>query len=197
MNVFDEKEFMEISRRFGGRAYCREIVVNYSGSSFFNKMKNSVRKDRRGEVVFCVVRPNGKIITITCEEYPKGIFRIPTGGIGYGEDVVEAVHREVMEELGLEVEITDFAGVLKIMFRHGDHTVMFYSYIFILREKSGRLLLDASDNEISEVREVDMEEFKPIVDKLADIPGKWHDWGSFRYETTKAVYEYFLCLDQI
>ena len=64
---------------------------------------------------------------------------------------------------------------------------MFYSYIFLLDEKGGRLLLDASDDEISEAREVNLDELAEIVDALDNIKGKWSDWGRFRYVTSNAV----------
>ena len=64
---------------------------------------------------------------------------------------------------------------------------MFYSYLFILRETGGRLLVDASDDEISEVKEVDISGLESIVDNLADIKGKWNDWGRFRYVSSKAI----------
>ncbi|MCX8128960.1 MAG: NUDIX hydrolase [Clostridia bacterium] len=188
MNSFNEREFLSICNQFNVEPYCEEITIEYKNSSFFNKMKKSVEKDRRGEVVFCVVRPNGKIITVTCEEYPGGVFRIPTGGIFHGEDIVEAVFRETKEELGLEVKLEIFAGVLKIKFVHGENCVMFYSYLFIMKEMGGRLLVDASDNEVSEVSEVEVEELKAVADTLNSIAGKWADWGRFRYATTEAVY---------
>ena len=190
MNKFNEKEFIDICRKFNMEPHAEEITIRYSGNSFYNKMRNSVKRDRRGEVAFCVIRPSGKIIAITCKEYPVGVYRIPTGGIGHGEDIVNAVFREIMEELGLDVVITGFAGVLKIRFEYKNEFIMFYSYVFILGETGGRLLLDASDDEISEVREVDIDELREIVDFLDCIPGKWSDWGKFRYESSKAVLNY-------
>lgn len=190
MNEFNEKEFYEICKRLDTDAAIEDIVIRYTNSSFFNKTRSSVQKDRRGEVVFCVIRPDGRIITITCSEYPKGIFRIPTGGIGHREDIISAVYREVREELGLEVAIKHFAGVLRIRFEHENESVMFYSYIFILEEKGGRLLLDASDDEISEVREVDLDGLEEVVGTLEKIEGKWSDWGRFRHATSGAVLRY-------
>jgi 8-oxo-dGTP diphosphatase len=192
INVFNEREFLGICSRLGVIPHTEDVAIEYRTGSYFRNVKHSVEIDRRGEVVFCVVRPTGKIITITCEEYPAGVFRIPTGGIGHRENILEAVHREVKEELGLTAEIIDFPGVMKIRFQYGRESVMFYSYLFILRETGGRLLADASDNEISEVREADVQELGQIVENLRDIPGKWKDWGRFRYETSKAVYKYLL-----
>lgn len=190
MNIFDEKEFMEICDRLNTDGLIDDVSIRYVNSSYFNKIKASVLRDRRGEVVFCVLRPDGKIITITCKEYPHGIFRIPTGGIGHKEDIIEAVYREVKEELGLDVCINQFLGVLKVKFEHDDESVMFYSYVFILQETGGRLLLDASDDEISEVREADLEDLEDIVNSLNCIQGKWSDWGKFRYITSNAVLRY-------
>lgn len=190
MNTFDEQEFNGISEKLNAKPVIRDITIEYANSSYFNKIRTSVRRDRRGEVVFCVMRPNGNIITITCDEYPEGIYRIPTGGIGHDEDIVEAVHREVMEELGLTVAIQEFCGVLRIKFVHEGQSVMFYSYVFILRETGGALLEDASDDEVSEVREVGLDELDSIVNELGNIQGKWKDWGKFRYVTSGAVLEF-------
>lgn len=198
MNEFNEKEFMDLCSKLNIEPLVEEKTIRYSESSFFNRMKRSIQKDRRGEVVFCVIRPDGKIITTTCKEYPKGIYRIPTGGIGHKEDIIKAVFRETMEELGLQTEIKKFIGAIKIRFEHGDDHVMFYSYLFILNETGGRLLADASDDEISEVREVDIDGLEKVADSLANITGKWSDWGKFRYLTTNAVLNYLReCRDHL
>ena len=187
MNVFNEEEFHDICRKLSSAGSISDVTIRYASPGYFNRLKNVVQKDRRGEVVFCVVRPNGKFIAITCSEYPKGIYRIPTGGIGHGEDILGAVYREVREELGLEVTIRSFGGVVRIRFEHENQHVMFYSYIFILDETGGKLLEDASDDEISEVREVNLDGLEKIVKSLEGIRGKWKDWGRFRYVTSNAV----------
>ena len=190
MNSFNESEFMDICRRFEAEPRVREITISYPRSSYFNRIKNSVQKDRRGEVVFCVIRPNRKILVVTCKEYPPDIYRVPTGGIGHSEDIVEAVYREVKEELGLCTEISSFAGAVKFRLEYAGDSVMFYSYVFILRETGGRLLLDASDDEISQVREVDLNGLDDVVQKLCSIEGRWKDWGRLRCESSRAVLEY-------
>ena len=190
MNNFNNIEFMEICNKFNVQPYSKDVTVRYASDSYFNKVKDAVASDRRGEVVFCVIRPNGKLIAITCEEYPEGIFRIPTGGIGYGEDIIDAVFRETKEELGLKTEIVKFIGVLKIRFEHADQSVMFYSYMFILKEIGGKLLEDATDNEVSEAMEVSIAELESLVNALNNIQGQWSDWGKFRYETCNAVLQY-------
>lgn len=187
MNEFNEAEFIDICRKTGSKGKITDVTIRYDVPSYFNRVKSVVQRDRRGEVVFCVIRPNGKAIVITCTDYPKGIYRVPTGGIGHDEEVIAALFREVKEELGLEVRIRQFGGVVKIRFEYGNESVMFYSYLFLLDEIGGNLLDDASDDEISEVREADAEELGAIVSELKAISGKWHDWGIFRYTSTKAI----------
>ncbi len=190
MNKFNEQEFLEICKKLNTQPYSEDITITYERDSYFNKLRHAVSYDRRGEVVFCVIRPNGKVITVTCSEYPEDIYRIPTGGIGHHEDIVTAANRETYEELGLQADMVKFAGVLKIKFMNGSNFVMFYSYIFIMKETGGNLLKDATDDEVSEVREVSIEELFKVADKLNNINGKWHDWGRFRYVTTNAVARY-------
>ena len=67
---------------------------------------------------------------------------------------------------------------------------MFYSYLFILKEVGGRLLEDASDDEVSEVKEADLHELQHIVHSLNNLEGSWSNWGKFRYETTNAILKY-------
>lgn len=191
MNVFNEEEFLNICKKLGSDVNISDVTLRYETSSYFNRVKNVVQHDRRGEVVFCVIRPNGKIIAVTCTEYPKDIYRIPTGGVGHEEDILAAVYREVKEELGLDVRIRSFGGVIRIRFEYGIDHVMFYSYVFILDETGGCLLEDAIDDEISEVREVDIDGLEQIAAALDGLKGKWRDWGQFRYVTTNAICRYF------
>lgn len=186
---FNEKEYLNLCKRFDIEPVYEEIDLRIDNKSYFERMKDLVSNDRRGEVVFCVVRPNGKIIAVTCEDYPEDIYRIPTGGLGYEEDIIGAVNREVKEELGLDVKIIKFGGVIKIKFIHENESFMFYSYLFILKEVSGRLLLDALEDEISEIREVALDELEIVVEKLNNIKNRWKDWGKFRYTTSKAIVE--------
>lgn len=190
MNIFNEAEFKGICKRLDTDAPVKDVIIRYQSKSYFNRIKSVVHSDRRGEVAFCVVRPNGKIIVITCKDYPKNIFRIPTGGIGHNEDILGAIYREVKEELGLDVEISAFAGVIRIRFEYKNENIMFYSYVFILNELGGELLKDASDDEISEVMEVDLDGLERIVHSLGKVKGKWEDWARFRHITSGAVLNY-------
>ncbi|HEX9061913.1 MAG TPA: NUDIX domain-containing protein [Clostridia bacterium] len=190
MNIFNIEEFSIIKNKFGGSAILESTNVCCESEDFFTNLKHNISTDRRGEVVFCVIRPGGKIITITCPEYPSGIFRIPTGGLGHNEDIISALKREIGEELGLTADIKTFVGAINITFLYGSESELFHSYIFILNETGGRLLLDASDDEVSEVLEVNVDELSEVSENLLKIEDSWKDWGKFRYITTNAVYRF-------
>ena len=186
-NKFDEAEFSAICAKYNKDAWIKDVDIKYESPSYFYKVKDAIKRDRRAEVVFCVCRENENTVTVTCSEYPEGVYRIPTGGIRYGEDIVQAMFREVREELGLQVEVARFAGVVRIRFVSGKESIMFYSYVFILRETGGRLLLDATDDEISAVLEADISKLEEISEKLGKIEGRWSDWGKFRQVSTAAA----------
>jgi hypothetical protein len=56
-----------------------------------------------------------------------------------------------------------------------------------MKETGGKLLTDATDDEVSKVNEVDIDTLFEVADNLSNITGKWQDWGKFRYVTTNAV----------
>ncbi len=190
MKKTQDEIIREVQTKHGPQAWIVEKVLNYENIQFFNRSKDLVARDRVGEVVFAVERENGKFICVRSSGYPEGIFRIPTGGISHGEDVLEAVHREVGEELGLKAEIKRFLGVIKIEMRHKDETVPFYSYLFHLKETGGRLLQDATDDEVSEIVEADADELARLSEKLLSIERGWRDWGTFRHMTTWEIAQY-------
>lgn len=199
MQLIDERElpqevftkFCLLKEKINKNAEIKYYKILCNDDTYFNKVNEAIKTDRFGEVVFAVERPNGRIIVITCDEYPDGVYRIPTGGIAYGEDIEKAAFREVKEELGLEVDIISFIGLAVITFMHKDKGINFYSFLFHLRETGGRLLEDATDNEVSAIKEADRLVFEEVVQKLQCLPGKWKDWGVFRYVTTKEMADYF------
>jgi len=97
-NVFDafpsslRAELARLASRYGSPLVR---VVDLEGGLF----DPIHRADRRvGEVCFVVRRPSGRFITATKVIYPAGAYRLPTGGIGAGEGIAEALGREVREE---------------------------------------------------------------------------------------------------
>lgn len=181
--------FEQLKNVYGKNAKIVDEVLYLSEGVYFEKVKEAMVTDRFGEVVFAVIRPSGKIILIRSEEYPDGVFRVPTGGIHYGEDIIDSLYREVAEELGLQVAIREFAGMIHIRFRAGSEERQFYSFVFLLDETGGRLLEDALEDEVCEVLEADQAGMERALERLKTFGDDiyWAEWGKFRYLTTAAA----------
>lgn len=133
---------------------------------------------RTREVAFAVRRPGGQILLHTKSIYPKGTFRIPTGGIEEDEDIEAALLREVEEEMGLDVQIERFFALVD--YRTPELAEAFTTYAFILKEMGGVLSLSNEEEKISGWREVLPSALTQVASELESMEGDWHAWGLFR-----------------
>lgn len=140
----------------------------------------SVRRKRPGEVVLLLRRRNGLYLAHTKEFYPAGTYRLPSGGIKPGEDLVEAVFRETAEETSLEVEVMAFLAVVEHQFVRGDAQTDFTSYLFLLEERGGTLHPADAGEAITGFRELSLAEVVALAEALEALPPDWRDWGRFR-----------------
>lgn len=141
-------------------------------------------------------RPSGKLLLSIKTFYPRGAYRLPTGGIHHGEGVLASLRREAVEETGLDTEVRRFLA--RIAYRpltapHGPP--VFHTFAFLLDEVSGTLgTLDPSER-IEEWREIEPAQLVSVADRLdhidtpgsEDIGGDWAAWGRFRAVVHRAV----------
>src|SRR2546430_12989798 len=97
------REIDELGRRYGAPKRVRVTVDD----SFDDPIR---KPDRYGEVCMVIRRPNGKVLLSIKTFYPRGAFRLPTGGIHHGEGVYDALVREASEETGLTLDVARFLG---------------------------------------------------------------------------------------
>jgi len=145
-----------------------------------------------------VRRPSGKVLLSIKTFYPRGAYRLPTGGIHQGERVFDALLRETHEETGLDTEARRFLA--RIAYR-GDSAPtgapLFHTFAFLLDELGGKLgTLDPAER-IEDWREVEIDELRRVADTLErlttpgreDIGGDWRAWGKFRAVVHRAVHQ--------
>ncbi len=136
-----------------------------------------------------VRRPNGKVLLSIKTFYPRGAYRLPTGGIHHREGVYDALIRETHEETGLRTEVRRFLGRIAYepLSTPGSSPV-FHTFAFLLEELGGTLgALDTSER-IEEWKEVEIADLPRVADTLdhlttqgaEDIGGDWAAWGKFR-----------------
>jgi 8-oxo-dGTP pyrophosphatase MutT (NUDIX family) len=151
---------------------------------------------RFAEVCMVVRRPSGKVLLSIKTFYPRGAYRLPTGGIDKDEPILDAVLRETLEETGLTVEVRRFLAALT--YRDGaSGPAVFHTFAFLLDDPSGAPVrpLDVHE-QIESYREVPVSELPRVAERLdriapdaaAGIPN-WDAWGHFRAQAHRAVHE--------
>lgn len=172
------------------------ITADLNIQELFNPLHNN---DRYGEVCMVVRRPNGQLLTITKEFYPREIYRLPTGGINHGERILHALLRETAEETGLTVNVSRFLAAVAYRTAFTGEIPIFYSFAFLLDEISGTLgALDANER-IEQYLEVEPTNLALLADRLdhlepepsVELEGQLRDWGHFRAVIHWAVWQAF------
>lgn len=174
----DEAEYAELEKAFGPcarRAY--EILT--SGADF-DEWTRKLAKDRRAEVGMVIVNPTGQVLTHTKSFYPAGAFRIPTGGVGPDERVLDALRREVWEETGLEAEVQRLLAAIEYRFTDGAREVRFATYLFLLHADGHEPRAQDAGEDIAEFVWTDVPGLQRIAAQLESLPGRWNEWGRFR-----------------
>jgi ADP-ribose pyrophosphatase YjhB (NUDIX family) len=186
-----DREVAELAARYGEPRRVDATIHD----GFFDPIHNP---DRVGEVCMVVRRPNGKVLLSIKTFYPRGAYRLPTGGIHHGEGILDALLRETAEETGLETEVRRFLAAIAYRSRSSaESPPIFHTFAFLLDEVGGKL--EARDNEerIEDYVEVEPAELRAVADRLervastrsADIGGDWADWGRFRAVVHRVVHD--------
>ncbi len=77
--------------------------------------------------VGCVVVRDGALLMVRRGKEPaKGLWSLPGGRLEHGESLAEAAAREVLEETGLKVKVSDLLGVYEVL---GDTHYVVLDYI--------------------------------------------------------------------
>ncbi len=155
-----------------------------------------IRKpDRFGEVCMVIRRPSGRLLLSIKTFYPRGAYRLPTGGIHHGEGVYDALVREAYEETGLDLTVERFLARIAY---HGpaSEAHLFHTFAFLLRERGGTLGAIDQSEQIEDWREADVADLPHVADVLdhlrapgsIDIGGDWTAWGRFRAVVHREVH---------
>ena len=154
------------------------------------------RKDRFGEVLMAVRRPNGKLLLAIKTFYPRGAYRLPTGGIHHGESIHDALVRETKEETGLDTAVRRFLTAIAYRGRSSPAAPpLFHTFAFLLDELGGTLGAIDTEEQIEDWREVMPSQLRAqagVLESLTSegtksIGGSWADWGRFRAIAHRAV----------
>jgi len=157
--------------------------------------RRTVAARRSAEVVLALCRPGGRVVLHTKAFYPAGAYRLLTGGVQPGGDLLEAVRREAREETGLDVTIERFLGIIHHRFTHGQSIAPLDSYVFSVDGPGGALRPEDVGERISGYREVPVADLPGVARHLQALPAGWLGWGRFRAVPHLLVYEALAAAD--
>ena len=186
-----QDELAQLASTYGTPLVC---TVDLSIDTPFDPLNKT---DRYGEVCMVVRRRSGHLITMIKTFYPKGAYRLLTGGINHGERVYDALLRETHEETGLEVKVNRFLAAIAYSLNREKTAPVFYTFAFLLDEVGGTLGVIDEDERVEAFREIAVENLPKLADYLrhvqpeqsSEIAGNWHDWGRFRAVVHEVVYD--------
>jgi ADP-ribose pyrophosphatase YjhB (NUDIX family) len=183
--MVNDAEVEELAARYG--APVRRFS-HIHADDYIRAYRWRADSDRRAEVVFAIQDPAGKIWVHAKPHYPGHIFRLPSGGVKWNEQVQDALLREVEEETGLPVSIRRFLGLIEYCFYDGSSTANFASYVFLLKSSGASPRLPA-DGEISAFRAVLPFQLLQLSAEMRNMVGDRRGWGQWRAEVHDLVYE--------
>ncbi len=189
-----QDDLTQLAQRYGQPIIHDATLEFNTRNALFDPLNAT---DRYGEVCMVVRRPNGRLITMIKTFYPRGGYRLMTGGINFGEPVLDALLRETYEETGLEVKVRSFLAAVSYRVPAVNPQPLFYTFAFLLDEISGTLGAIDEHERVESYREVLPTELPQMADFLSHIPrhtsdefgGDWHDWGIFRSVIHRLVWQ--------
>lgn len=154
-----------------------------------------VSDGRRAEICYIMHRGNvddGVLLHVKTF-YPTGAYRLPTGGIHQGEQVMETLAREIEEETGMlvgsgvdHVQVQRCLGMVSYEMEHRGtgQTYPFATYHFLVQMPQGGVLAprDATE-QIGGWQWRKPQELLAVAEYLERVGSShpaWADWGRYR-----------------
>ncbi|MCD6302981.1 MAG: NUDIX hydrolase [Anaerolineae bacterium] len=161
-----------------GRPVMR--ICRYDVSADTYDYWERVLSRRLAEVVLIVMCNPGRYLVHTKAFYPPGTYRLLSGGLVPGEDLLVGTRRELQEETGLEGEVVGFLATQAHHFQCNGVSLVFYSYLFLIDAEGGQPVVSDDSEQITAFREVDRQGLRALAERLDSMNPAWAEWGHFR-----------------
>jgi len=174
------KKILDDLRETFGPFHQHHVDLSISTKAMLRLVGKMRKKSRRGEVVMVIPNDRGRLWLHTKAFYPKGVYRLMTGGIGIGEKPPQTMKRETVEETGFSVDIDRCLAVITYTLSGADDPLSFVSYAFLTSPTNGLPQPTDTNEAISDFRAVSIKGLLKAGRQLCSIEGRFADWGIFR-----------------
>jgi ADP-ribose pyrophosphatase YjhB (NUDIX family) len=147
--------------------YGEPRVVEWSGEISEREYGVATYDPQRTHDVTLFILNGSRLALIRKPLFPPEIWRPPGGGVKPGEDFVEAVRREALEETGLDVELERYLVEARALFLFGEQASLDWrTHVFSARTDDEEVA-PRDTEEIAEARWGTLEELNgPLRDRL-------------------------------
>lgn len=168
------------------------------GKEYSNRLdtdKNTIEKQPKLSVVLVIEREDGKVLQQERLKQPYyGFWGFPTGKVGWGEKLLDAAARELMEETGLQAELRVSGLFHKMDYDNTTKKLLEDKYFAIIHgvNPSGNFISDMEGhhNEWLAHEEVNSKDkvFESIIETAEMAKGKNYDYIEKAYFYDKKDY---------
>jgi 8-oxo-dGTP pyrophosphatase MutT (NUDIX family) len=146
--------------------YGQPAILEWSGEVSEHEWGIATYNPQRTHDVTLFIFNGERLALIRKPMFPPDVWRTPGGGVKPGEDFVEAVRREALEETGLEVELERYLVEARALFLFREPGLDWRTHVFLARTADEEIApLDTE--EIAEARWGTLEELAgPIRERL-------------------------------
>jgi 8-oxo-dGTP pyrophosphatase MutT (NUDIX family) len=104
--------------------------------------------NQKYDVVGCLFEYNGKILVMLRdkEETHGNTWGLPSGRAEKGEELIDALKREIYEETGMQINHDELMFVEKFYLRH-NHADLVYHLFYLKLDKEPEIVLDPSEHQ--------------------------------------------------
>lgn len=170
----------EIEKRLGKP---KEIKMEFAmDQREFDQLLESMKDGRDSDITLAIFKDK-KVVVIAKPWYPKGLYRLPSGGWKPKESFEDCAEREGYEETGTRFQLQRYILRSQVTFTHQDKRVAWTSHVVTAEYLSG----DLRPIDTTEIREVNL----LTLDQLSSLKPKLLERNSgglaYRAALTEAI----------
>ena len=113
------------------KRYGEPALLEWEGDISEREHALATYNPKRMHDVTLFILNGERLALIRKPQFEPGVWRPPGGGVKAGEDFVEGVRREALEETGLNVELQRYLVAAEARFHYEPHDVPWRTHVFL------------------------------------------------------------------